>query len=257
MNKEEDLPMAAISRQLRARIAALEGVGGDAKAEAVPIGVRSVDAVLPWGGLPLGCLHEIAPRLYGDGIEDRAAAGFAAVVLGRMAARLGKPVLWVAAGDEPYAPGLAALGLPPERLLVARSIRAGQVLWAMEEGVRCRGLAAVLAEAWSLDLTGARRLQLAARASGVAALVLNRGDAAGPAVTRWRVGAAAGTALPGQGGGPWCWRVELLRCRGRGVGERGMVAAWDMEWSDEAGSLRLAAAAGDGTPAPQRIRAAG
>lgn len=243
--------------RLRSRIAALEGVGGEAVAGALPLGVAQMDTVLPWGGLALGCLHEVAGPHYGDGIADGPAAAFAAVLLGRMAAQAGKPVLWIGSGDEVYAPGLAALGLPPQRLVMVRPYRAAQALWAMEEGLRCRALAGVLAEAWRLDLTAARRLQLAARASGVPALLLNHGEPTGVAVTRWRVGAAASRSDPALGVGTWSWRVELLRCRGRGVDDTGMVAAWEVEWDDEARSLRLAAPVGDRAAAPFRLRAAG
>lgn len=44
---------------------------------------------------------------------DRAAVAFSSVLLGRLVAQAGKPVLWVGGDGETYAPGLAALGLPP------------------------------------------------------------------------------------------------------------------------------------------------
>jgi protein ImuA len=243
--------------RLRSRIAALEGVADESVAGVAPLGLAALDGELPWGGLPLGCLHEVAPAAHGDGIEDGGALAFSSFLMGRLAAQSGKPVLWVMAGDEPYAPGLAALGLPPGRLVMVRAWRAAQALWAVEEGLRCRALAGVLAEVWRLDLTAARRLQLAARNSGVPALLLNHGETVGPAVTRWRAGSIPSQAPPGEGVGAWSWRLELLRCRGRGVDDRGMVAAWDVEWDDETRGLRLAAAAGDRTAAPEWRRAAG
>jgi protein ImuA len=49
----------------------------------------------------------------------------------------------------------------------------------IEEGVRCPGLPGVVGEIGRLSLTASRRLQLAAEATGVVALVLRRwrGDA--------------------------------------------------------------------------------
>ncbi|CUW41629.1 damage-inducible mutagenesis protein (ImuA-like) [Magnetospirillum sp. XM-1] len=251
------MPAAADLARLRSRVAALEGVGSEATAGAVPLDVPQIDTVLPWGGLALGCLHEVAGPRHGDGLPDGASTAFAAVLLGRLAAQAAKPVLWIGGGDEVYAPGLAALGLPPQRVVMVRPYRAAQALWAMEEGLRCRALAGVLTEAWRLDLTAARRLQLAARASGVPALLLNHGDATGVAVTRWRVGAVASRSVPALGVGGWTWRVELLRCRGRGVDDAGMVAAWEVEWDDEARGLRMVAPAGDRAAAPLARRAAG
>lgn len=243
--------------RLRARIAALEGVGGEAVTGAVALGLPEVDAILPWGGLALGCLHEVTGVSHGDGVGDGGATAFSAMLLGRLAAEARKPALWIGHGDLPYAPGIAALGLGPEQMVLVRPYRAAQSLWALEEALRCRALAGVLAEVWDVDLTAARRLQLAAKASGVPALLLNHGPASGAAVTRWRVGSCPSRNDPALGVGHWCWAVELLRCRGRGVDDQGRVAAWEVEWNEQARGLRLAASAADRTAAPQRFRAAG
>lgn len=234
--------------QLRSRIAALEGIGREAVAGVVSLGLGPLDRALPWGGLPRGCLHEVAPVMGSDGIEDGAATAFAAMLLGRLAAERLRPVLWLGGREDLYAPGLAAMGLPPERLLVVRSVKPAEQLWAMEEAARCSGLAAVLAEVRGLDLTAARRLQLAARGSGVTLVALNRGAPVGVAVTRWRV-----HSLPGGNGARW--RVDLARCRGRGLGDEG--AGWEVEWDDATRGLRLAAAIADRPAAPGRLSAAG
>ena len=251
------MPTPADIARLRSRIAALEGVGATVSAGPVPLGVAEMDRALPWGGLALGCLHEIMGLPHADGIGDGAALAFASVLLGRLAVAGGRPVLWITAGEMPYAPALAALGLPPERVVMVRPRRAVQVLWALEEGLRCRALAGVLAEIRDLDLTAARRLQLAAGASGVPALVLNGGGVANAAVTRWRVAAMPGAGDPVLGVGAWRWRVELLRCRGRGIDDGGRVAAWEVEWDEQARGLRLAAVAGHRAVAPVEGRAAG
>jgi len=192
------------------------------------LGIDAVDAALPWGGLPLGCLHEIAGPA-----EDGAATGFGAFLLGRLAER-GGPVLWITAEDDLYGSGLAGFGLTPERLVVAATRRPSETLWAMETALRCRDLAGVLVEPrGAVDFVASRRLQLAARASGVTGLVLCRGAAeAAPsaAITGWQIAAAPGAA-PG-----WRprWHVTLARCRGRLQGEAGYVDRWCLD--------------GDGTP---------
>lgn len=246
--------------RLRSRIAALEGIGRETVAGVVPLGATRLDRALPWGGLPRGCLHEVAPVADGVGapvieapaIEDGAATAFAAALLGRLAADRARPVLWVGGREDLYAPGLAALGLPPERLLVVRALKPAQALWAIEEAVRCPGLAAVLAETRGLDFTAARRLQLAAGQSGVTLVALNRGPPVGVAVTRWKV--ATAPSLGGEGVGAWRWRVALARCRGRGLGEG--EGEWVVEWDDATRDFRLAAAAAD-RPAAAGVRAAG
>jgi len=239
--------------RLRAAIATLDGGEGAAHG-ALPLGLAPIDAHLPGFGLAFGALHEIGG---GDGPGRAAAAAFAAMVLGRAAVRRDRPVLWIGAGAAPYAPGLAAFGLPPERLVMVGPLRPAQAAWAMEEGVRCPALAAVLAEGDSVDPVAARRLHLAARTSGVMGILLAPRAACVTALTRWRVGPAPSRAALGGGVGAWRWRLELLRARGRALDEDGRVGSWTVEWDDDACGLRLVAPAGDRTAAPHRRRAAG
>ena len=127
------------------------------------------------GGLACGALHELAPAAP---MHLGAASGFG---LARRGARERRPrgqVLWIATdyaageGGGPYGPGLDLFGLASARLLVLRVPKPVDVLWAMEEALRCRALACVIAELTgegeAADLTATRRLALAAR-EGVSA----------------------------------------------------------------------------------------
>ena len=252
---------------LRARVRAIErgAAYGGLRRRVAPLGADPLDAHLPGGGLPLGGLHEIeGGRAEWD---DGAATGFCVGLLARLLdavpepRRDNKPVLWVSPWRDLYAPGLRAFGLDPGRLIQVRAGGAGaagaEVLWAMEEGLRCARLAAVVGELDALERGPGRRLQLAAEASGVTAFVLRRGlrparparAGASAAVTRWRVAAvpvARGPGARGPGareGGRFPerprWRVELLRCRGAAPGQ------WYLEWDDAAGGFAMAAALRD------------
>ena len=83
---------------LRAQVRALE-LGEDpavSTAAAVPLGVDAIDQTLPWGGLPRGALHVVAPDASGGvgGDGSAAASGFAAALIGRLSgpgARRGEP----------------------------------------------------------------------------------------------------------------------------------------------------------------------
>jgi protein ImuA len=187
---------------LRARVRAIErgAAYGGARRRAAPLGAAGLDAHLPGGGLPLGALHEIeGGRAEWD---DGAATGFCAGLLARLLDAVperqrGKPVLWISPWRDLYAPGLRAFGLDPGRLILVRAgagAAGAEVLWAMEEGLRCARLAAVVGEIDALERGPGRRLQLAAETGGVTAFALRRGlrparRGAGPsaAVTRWRV----------------------------------------------------------------------
>ncbi len=208
---------------LRERIRQLERGDAAGSAEQTPLslGAAQLDAALPWGGLPRAALHEIV----GD---DGAGPGFAAHLAARLAAD-GRPILWCRRRRDLYGPGLAALGLAPERMVLVRARTEGEILWAMEEGLRSGCLAAVLGEVERIAPIAARRLQLAAEAEGVSALLLRNGrdeSASCPAVTRWRVGSvASGVALDGSPRPRW--RLDLLRCR------NGMPRSWVVERNDD------------------------
>jgi protein ImuA len=138
----------------------------------------------------------------------------------------GRSVFWIAEdmalaeSGAPYGPGLDAFGLPPERLLTVSAARPRDLLWAMEEALRCRAIAAVIGEVrhGEIDMVALRRLSLAAAESGALALLLRGAPAsnASTAATRWIVGAAPND----------CFAVRLTRNR------RGPLGSWILQWSD-------------------------
>ena len=81
-------------------------------------------------------------------------------------------MLWIAAEPDAWPPGLARFGLSPADLVLVQAPRRQDALWAMEESLRCPGVAGALLAIEGLDLTAARRLQLAAEAGGAIGLLL-------------------------------------------------------------------------------------
>ncbi|WP_149538118.1 ImuA family protein [Siccirubricoccus phaeus] len=211
----------AVLAALRARLARLDRSAP--AGEAVPL-CPAIDQALPWGGLARAALHEVLAA------EPGAAAGFCALLL----ARSRGSVLWIAPEPDAWPPGLARFGLSPAELVLVQARRQVDGLWAMEEALRCPGVAgALLALPGEVDLTAARRLQLAAEAGGGLGLLL-RPDAAeaaaSVALTRWRVGALAGAGGAHDLGDPR-WSLELLRCRG------GRPRRWEVTWRPAAERL--------------------
>jgi len=212
-------------------------------------GVAAIDRVLPGGGLALGALHEIL-GMSGDEEDGALAAAFAAGILGRLTATADGLVLWCLPRPDLYGPGLVAHGLDPAHLVLVRAPGDTEIWWAIEEGLRAPGIAAVIGEVGVLPAVASRRLQLAAERSGITAFLLRRwrdgGQAArernlpNAAVTRWRITALPSQPLRGEPGvGRPRWRVELLRCRG------GEPACWEVEEADATGHVSLAAALAD------------
>lgn len=214
---------------LRSQLAALEC--GEKIPAVLSVGVPAIDSGLPWGGLPLGALHEVAGAA-AESEDGAVAAAFLAGILARLSPE--RPVLWCMGRSDLHVPGLAFYGLLPERLILVRAPGDREILWAMEEGLRSPALAAVVGETTFLPAPASRRLQLAAELSGNTGFALCRGSTTATtssAVTRWRVSALPGSLAPGEPGiGRPRWRIELLRCRG------GMPAIWEVEGRDgEAG----------------------
>lgn len=239
---------------MRSQLAILEGVTGRPVA---PFGDRRVDSCLPGGGLPLGCWHEMA----GEGMEletGAAAAAFVALLTAPLTKR--GEVVWILRRDDLYAPGLAALGFPAERLIQVCVRDEAEALGALEDALGTAGIAAAIGEVETLDLVAGRRLQLACERHGVTGFIVRRQLFGGEvphggsaATTRWRVAPAPSQPAPGEPGlGLPRWRVSLERCRG------GRLGAWIMEQSDGSYPVRVVADLGDRQlDPPQSFRLAG
>jgi protein ImuA len=159
-----------------------------------------------------------------------------------------KPVLWVQErmaileSGRIYQPGLGSLDLVH---VEARDARAA--LWAMEEGVRCSALSAVIGELYgdpaALDFTATRRLAVASERSNVPCWLVRLGGTANlsGARMRWRIASAPSLANPLDVRAPGLpvWDAELFRARGAQPG-RWIVA-------HEADRFRLVAGTGDRT----------
>ncbi|NJC32732.1 protein ImuA [Sphingomonas jejuensis] len=218
---------------------ALCAITGSARTSPVlPFGVPQLDSRLADGGLRLDALHELSSLGSGWG-DDAAAVLFAAGI----AARTDGDVLWVVRSRDLFAPGLYQAGLAPSRVIYAEARDDAELLALLEDGLRHRGLGAVVGEARRVQMGQARRLQLAAEGGNTVTLLLRRPgrDGADPlaipsaAVTRWRIAHAPSVPVPWNGLGRPCWHVECVRQRG---GERFELM---VEGSDEAGRLALPA----------------
>jgi protein ImuA len=226
--------------ELRQTLQRLERPAGlDGGPGSVALGIAAIDAALG-GGLARGALHEISAA--GEA-HAGTAAGFALAACSR-AAR--KAAIWIvedmalAESGAPYGPGLDSFGLAPERLLSVAAAQPRDLLWAMEEALRCRAAGAVIGELrhGAIDSVAVRRLSLAASASGALALLLRASPPhdASTAATRWIVSAAPDASLT----------ARLTRNR------RGPLGAWTLQWSDDDGFVLATHAQPVAAPAADR-----
>lgn len=157
-----------------------------------------------------------------------------------------RPLLWIQERMAILESGrICPPGLSCAELIHVEARDARAALWAMEEGLRCNALSAVIGELWgdpgALDFTATRRLAVAAERFGVAAFLIRLGGHANlsGARMRWRVASAPSLAHPfdRKAPGPPAWDADLFRARGMPPGR------WTI--ADDSGALHLVAAAGD------------
>ena len=250
---------AAVPLGLREKVRRLERAhsaqrGG--RAASVALGLPAIDALLPDGGLLTGALHEIEAGPAPSGrvaSHDGAALGFAGHIVGRFVRQTGGTILWCRRPTgtfdaPPYMPTLSAW-FDPARVLMVTAQRDADLFWAMEEGLRCPGIAAVLGETRAADPTAGRRLSLAAEKSGIPALLLRAQPAPPQSVcaTRWRIVSAPSHSTPGLSDvGAARWRLELRRNR-FGTPSAAEIPSWLVEWNDETHCLSVVPQTLDGS----------
>lgn len=287
--------IAGLRRSIAA-VSANPQPAGASTAPAWSLGVGAADARLA-AGLAIDGVHEVKPALFmpaggmrgeatqegqgsaatreaklrgGVAAADRAAAVFFALALvrrrlGERAAARGIPqVLWCEPRHDMrelgrlHAPGLAAFGLAPGRLMLVETRHPDEALWAMEEGLRSGALSLAVGFVPDIALTPARRLALAAERFCTPCLLLTgaRAPPAAATATRWRIGRAESAPHAFDADAPGLPRLSVVleRCRGYPLAAE---QAFNLEWSDEAFRFSMAAGMADRAHAPGRAVAAG
>ncbi|HEY1146667.1 MAG TPA: recA-like protein [Allosphingosinicella sp.] len=170
--------------------------------------------------------------------------GWAGFLLAQVAG--GKPLLWIQDRMAILESGrVHPPGLPSQDLIHIETRDARDALWAMEEGVRCAALSAVIGEIWgdpkALDFTATRRLAVASERSGTPCWLVRLGGTPNlsGARMRWRIASAPSLLNPldGRASGSPAWDSDLFRARGMPPGR------WTV--AHEADVFHLVAGAGD------------
>jgi protein ImuA len=171
-------------------------------------------------------------------------SGWTGFLLAQLAAD--KPLLWVQDRMAIREAGrVHPAGLPGIELIHVEVRDGRDALWAMEEGLRCSRLNAVIGELYgdpaSLDFTATRRLAVAAERTQVPCWLVRLGGTANlsGARMRWRVGSMPSLPHPFDFKAPGApaWDTELFRGRGSRPGR------WAI--TNEADRFHLLAGTGD------------
>ncbi len=210
--------------RLQEDILALQGFRAPAGARRIDFGLGIMDASFPNHTFPTGAVHEFISN---DPESAAATTGFMAGLLGKLMGEYGI-CLWIGIRPIVFAAALKAFGVEPHRVIFIDLAKEKDVIWAVEEALKCESLAAVVGELHELTFTESRRLQLAveqSRVTGFVHRVNPRAVNTLACVSRWQITPIASQLEEGMPGvGHPCWRVQLQKIRNGEPGE------WEMQW---------------------------
>jgi protein ImuA len=213
-----------IINRLKREIFLLGGLGFQPPNSVIDLKLGFMANAFPQGCFPLGAVHE----LISEGPEDAAStAGFtAALVSGLM--KNGGAAVWIGQSPILFPPALKSFGIRPDQLIFIVLKKEKDLLWALEEALKCSGLSAVIGELPELGFTHSRRFQLAVEQSKVTGFILRsnpRSITPNSCIARWKIRPLPSSSednLPGLG--HTRWQVDLLKIR------NGRPGSWALEW---------------------------
>lgn len=214
---------AEIFSELQKEILSLQGFKSESN-PALDLKLGPIRNAFPNSTFPVGAVHEFLST----SVETNAAtSGFISGILSTLMGKKGT-TLWISSSRTLFPPALKNFGIQPDRFVFIDLQREKDVLWAMDEALKCGALTAVVGELREMDFTASRRLQLAVEESQVTGFVL-RNNSRPPnttaCVSRWKISPLPSETVDGLPGiGFPHWKVELLRIR------NGKPGSWDVMW---------------------------
>src|SRR5204863_978353 len=128
-----------------------------------------------------------------------------------------------------FPPALNFFDIEADRIIFIDVKKEKEILWVLEEALKCEGLAAVVGEINEISFTASRRLQLAVEESRVTGFLLRHYHSKlniTASVSRWRIThipSKLEDGLPGVGFPRWNVVLEKIR--------NGRPGHWQIEWS--------------------------
>jgi len=222
---EQAISKTTIVNQLQQSILQWQGFAPPTINASKRIGLGDLETAFPNGVFPTGSIHEM---LCSTREHTAATTGLLCGILAALM-KNGGVCLWISTNRRLFPPAMDHFSAAPEKFIFIDVEREKDVLWVMEEALKCDGLAAVIAEIRQITFAQSRRLQLAVESSKVTGFLL-RTDlkklTTNVCVARWQVSSLPSVLeddMPGVGYP--CWEVELLRVR------NGLSGKWQLQWN--------------------------
>jgi protein ImuA len=216
---------ADIITQLKKDILALQGFRPLVHAQH-KIDLGTINHSFPHSTFPLGANHEF---ICNSKENLAASSGFIAGILSTLLQK-GGAIAWIGSSHIIFPPALVSFDIEPSQVIFIHLRNQKEILWTVEEALKCEGLTAVVGELSSIDLTVSRRLQLAAEQSRVTGFLLRYPPKqlnTTACVCRWQIHSLKSeteNGLPGVGFPRWA--IELLKVR------NGKPGRWQLEWAN-------------------------
>jgi protein ImuA len=223
---DQTLVKKNVFRSLQKELLIMQGLQKPDGYPQVNIGLQGIEQAFPGKAFPTRGIHEFISH----NPESKAATnGFIAGLLGRLMNRQGY-CLWVSAEEGLFPPALGHFGIAADKIIF---VTPGQrdVLWTIEEGLKCNALTAVVGQIKELSFIESRRLQLAVEQSGVTGMIHRycpQRETPVACVARWKIKPLASKGKAGMPGlGYFRWEVQLPRIR------NGRPGIWQVEWGED------------------------
>ena len=213
-----------ILHQLQKDLLILQGFKTQVGNTVTDLKLGPVTQAFPNKTFPLAAVHEF---ISAEAEQVSATTGFVSCLIAGLM-QGGKACVWISRTRILFPPALKFFGVEPHQIIFIDLQKEKDLLWAMEEALKCEGLAVVVGEINEISFTASRRLQLAVEQSRVTGFLLRhrpRNLNTIACVTRWKI-----TPLPTEledkipGVGFPRWNVELLKIR------NGKPGSWQLQW---------------------------
>jgi protein ImuA len=158
----------AAIRQLQRDILPLQGLKSLLGDNNINLGFRPFENAFPADVFPVGCIHEFLSASQ----EDIASTnGFVAALLSKLIMSKGTAIC-ISATRNLFPTALKNFGIEPDHIIFIDLRKEKDILYAVEEALKCSKLATVIAEAKQVSFKESRTLQLAAEQSRVTGFLI-------------------------------------------------------------------------------------
>ena len=154
--------------QLQKDILSLQGFKVLPADNNINIGFRPIQDAFPNSIFPTGCIHEFLSE---SSANMASTNGFIAGLMSKLMYPAGAGI-WISASRTLFPAALKFFGVDPDQILFVDLKKEKDVLYTIEEALKCNRLTSVVGEIKEITFKESRRLQLASEQSRVTGFLL-------------------------------------------------------------------------------------